>query len=212
MEATTFNIWGYILIPILSAVLGGWVGAYFGGKYQSIRENKKMTKVRNIAIKALNILKKYNKQIFTEAESEFNTSLTIAEKRTIIVLLHKLGVPVNIPINDTFNIHRVHFSDKVIDKDEIDGMILQVNQKHCDSLFFIDAESYFNSNRQYITAREIGKKYVKEVLAKSLYHAQTNQVEYPNGWLLNFGLGESRFLRIFHEETCFDMFYDKMAM
>lgn len=208
MGPTTFNILGYILIPLFAAVLGGWVGAYFGGKYQSARENKKMKEVRDIAIKALDILKKYNKQTFTEAESEFNTSLTIAEKRTIIVLLHKLGIPVNIPINDTFNIHRIHFSNKVIDKDEIEGMILQISQKHCDNLFFIDAENYFNSNRQYITTREIGKKYVKEVLAKSLYNAETKQVEYPTGWVLNFGSGEYRSLRIFHEEACLDMIYD----
>ena len=34
MEPTTFNIGAYVLIPILAAVLGGWVGAFFGNKYQ----------------------------------------------------------------------------------------------------------------------------------------------------------------------------------
>lgn len=208
MEATTFNIWGYILIPLLSAVLGGWVGAYFGSKYQSARENKKMKKVRDIAIKALDILKKYNKHSFTEAESEFNTSLTIAEKRTIIVLLHKLGIPINIPINNTFDIHRIHFSEILVDKDEIDGMILQINQKHCDNLFFIDAETYFNSNQQLVTLRNVGKKYVKDVLSKSRYNSQTGQVSYPDNWVSLFGVGEYLSLRVLHEQACIDILYD----
>lgn len=33
MEQTIFNIGVYILIPILSAVIGSWVSAYFGNKY-----------------------------------------------------------------------------------------------------------------------------------------------------------------------------------
>ena len=56
MEPTAFTIGAYILIPILSAVLG----AYFGNIFQRAREDKKMAKVRNIAIKALKIIKKYS--------------------------------------------------------------------------------------------------------------------------------------------------------
>lgn len=77
----------YILIPVLAAVLGGWVGAYFGSKYQKEKEEEKMTEVRDIAIKALDILKKYSKQLFCNAEDDFNTSLTITDKRCVIVLL-----------------------------------------------------------------------------------------------------------------------------
>ena len=53
MESSAFSIGVYILIPILSAVLGGWVGAYFGNKYRRAQEDKRMQKVRDIAIKAL---------------------------------------------------------------------------------------------------------------------------------------------------------------
>ena len=97
----------------------------------------------------------------------YNTDLTVAEKRTIIVLLHKLGIPIIVPTNEAFDIHRIHFADRIIDEREIDGIVLQINQRHCDNLFFIDAESYFGANRQYITVREVGKRYVREVLAKS---------------------------------------------
>lgn len=33
MELTVVNIAVFVLIPILTAVLGGWVGAYYGNKY-----------------------------------------------------------------------------------------------------------------------------------------------------------------------------------
>lgn len=212
MESTTINIWVYTLTPILAAVLGGWVGAYFGKKYQEKQEDKKMTAVRSIATKALDIIKHYKNQSFNNAENQFNTDLTIAQKRTIIVLLHKLGIPIIIPANEVFDIHRIHFSDRIIDESEIDGIILQINQKHCDNLFFLDAEDYFNSNRQYVTIREVGKKYVKTVLAKSIYNTETNQITYPNGWWTNFGLGEYLSLRIFHEIACSDRLYDQKGV
>ena len=100
-----------------------------------------MAKVRDIAINALNIIKHYNGQSYTKAENQFNTDLTIAQKRTIIVLLHKLGIPIIVPANETFDIHRIHFAERIIDEKEIDGIILQVNQKHCDNLFFLRAEN-----------------------------------------------------------------------
>lgn len=209
MEPTTFNIGSYILIPILSAVLGGWVGAYFGARYQRMQEDKKLAKIRNIAIKALNVLRKYENQSYTKAENQFNTDLTIAQKRTIIVLLHKLGIPIIVPANETFDIHKIHFADKYIDIKEIDGIMLQINQKHCDNLFFLDAENYFNLNRQYATIREVGKKYVRTVLANSQYNQGTNQVSYPSNWMSNFGLGEIMSLRILHEQACSDMIYDQ---
>jgi len=209
MEPTTFNIGAYILIPILAAVLGGWVGAFFGNKYQKAKEDEKMAEVRNIAIKALNIIRHYNGQSYVKAENQFNTDLTIAQKRTIIVLLHKLGIPITVPANETFNIHRIHFVERIIDEKEIDGIILQINQRHCDNLFFIDAERYFGANRQYITIRELGKRYVREVLAKSHYNSETKQTNYNPDWYKTFGLGEYLSLRYLHEQACFDVLYDQ---
>ena len=211
MEPTTFNIGAYILIPILSAVLGGWVGAYFGNKYQRSQEDKKIEKVRNIAINALNIIKKYDKQPYANVENQFNTDLTIVQKRTIIVLLHKLGIPIIVPANERFDIHKIHFANRTVDAKEIEGIILQVSQKHCDNLFFLDADNYFNSNRQYAAIREVGKKYVNTVLAKSHYNNETKQVSYPDGWVSQFGLGEYMSLRILHEQACTDLLYDQQG-
>lgn len=209
MEPTKFYFGVNILIPILSAVLGGWVGAFFGNLYRKSQEDKKLQKVRNIAIDALIIIKKYVNQPYSNVENQFNTDLSIAQKRTIIVLLHKLGIPIIVPANESFDIHQIHFSNRIVDENEIDGIILQITQKHCDNLFFLDAENYFNSNRQYAYIREVGKKYVKEVLAKSHYNCDTNQVSYPNGWGSWFGVGEYMSLRLLHEQVCIDMVYNK---
>lgn len=209
MESTIFNIIAYILIPILTAVIGGWVGAYLGSKYQEKKEEKKMVEVRDIAVKALTILRKYAKQVYSNAEDDFNTSLTITDKRCVIVLLHKLGVPVYVPANERFDIHRIHFANRLVDSNEIDGIILQIQQKHCDNLFFLDAETYFTSNLQFTAIREVGKKYVKEVLSKSIYNKETKQVTYPDGWVTSFGLGEYFAVRILHEQACTDILYDQ---
>lgn len=209
MELTSFNIFVYILIPILAAVLGGWVGAYFGSRYQENKEEKKLTEVRNIAVKALRIIRKYAKQEYSKAEDEFNTSLTITDKRCVIVLLHKLGVPVFVPANERFDIHRIHFASRIVDTDEIDGIILQIQQKHCDNLFFLDAETYFTSNLHYTAIREVGKKYVKEVLSQSVFNKESKQVTYPDGWVSKFGLGEYFAIRILHEQACTDILYDQ---
>lgn len=209
MEPTVFNIGAYILIPILAAVLGGWVGAFFGNKYQKAQEDKKMAEVRDIAIRALEIIKRYSKQSYCVAENEFNNSLSITDKRSVIVLLHKLGIPIYVAANDTFDIHKIHFADRIIDKEEIEGIEFQISQKHCDNLFYIDAENYFNSNRQLTAIRDVGKKYIRNVLAKSHYNSETKQVRYPDDWVPKFGLGEYMSLRILHEQACSDMIYDK---
>ena len=209
MSLTTLDIFVYILVPILTAVLGGCVGAYFGSKFQDYKEEKKMSELRGIAIKALMIIKKYAKQSYKNAEDEFNTSLMITDKRCVIVLLHKLGIPVFVPANERFDIHRIQFANLIVESDEIDGIILQIQQKHCDNLFFLDAETYFSSNLQFTAIREAGKKYVKEVLSQSIYNKEKKQVTYPDGWMSKFGLGEYFAIRILHEQACIDVLYDQ---
>lgn len=209
MEITAFNTVAFILIPIFAASLGGWVGAFWGKKYQERKENKKMEEVRAIAIKALNIIRRYSKQSYCMAENEFNTSLTVTDKRSVIVLLHKLGIPILVPVNNTFDIRKIHFADRIIDKEEIDDIEFQIKQNHCDNLFFIDAENYFNSNRQLTAIRDVGKKYIKNVLAKSTFDSKTNLVSYPDDWTKSFGPGEYLSIRILHEQACLDMIYDQ---
>ena len=104
MEWTWLNFIAFILIPLLTAGIGGWVGAYFGDKYRKDKESQEKEMVRNIAIKALNILKSYAKKSYRETEGEFNRVMSIAEKRTVIVSLHKLGIPFGVPSNESFNI------------------------------------------------------------------------------------------------------------
>ena len=72
-----------------------------------------MKKVRAIVIKALDVIKKYSKQSYMNAESDFNTSLSITEKRMVIVALHKLGIPMGVPANEVFDIRKIHFLDEV---------------------------------------------------------------------------------------------------
>ena len=174
MEVNTSSIIIYVLVPILIAVLGGWVGAYFGNKYRKNKESHEKEIVRNIAIKALNILKSYSGKSFLEAEGEFNKSMSIAEKRTVVVTLHKLGIPFGIPSNETFNIRDIHFVIIPVNENDINGIILQITKGYCDNLFYIDPESYFASNFTLFAIRNSGKKYVKEILAKSKVNSETN--------------------------------------
>lgn len=209
MEPTAFNIGAYVLIPILAAVLGGWVGAFFGNKYQKAKEDGKMAKVRNIAIKALNIIKSYSKRSYREVEGEFNKSLSIAEKRTIVVALHKLGVPFGVPTDETFNIKKIHFIDAVIDLEEIDGIILQIEKGYCDNLFYLDPDSYFAANYTLFAKRNIAKRYVSEVLAKSRVDLTTNQLIEPIELGKIFSLGEFKSIQVLREQVRDQMYFDK---
>ena len=103
-----------IIIAFLTALVGGLIGTYGGARFLNLREDYKMKKVRAIAIKALDVIKKYSKQSYMNAESDFNTSLSITEKRMVIVALHKLGIPVGVPANEVFDIRKIHFLDKMI--------------------------------------------------------------------------------------------------
>lgn len=123
MEVNALIIVIYVLVPILTAVLGGWVGAFFGNKYREDKESHEKEIVRNIAINALNILKSYSGKSFREAEGEFNKAMSIAEKRTVVVAFHKLGIPLCIPSNETFNIREVHFVDMIVNENDINGII-----------------------------------------------------------------------------------------
>ena len=197
-----------IIIPLATAIIGALIGTYCGAYFLGKRQETKMEKVRAIAIKALEVLKKYSKQSFRNAENDFNTSLSLVEKRTILVALHKLGIPIGIPTDEVFNIKKVYFLDTIIDRDELDDIILQIGKGYCDNLFYLDTDTYFAANYTLFTMRNVAKKYVKEVLAKS--KCDTNKkVWYPENWVVNFGVGEYLSLRILHEQLCVDYIYDK---
>lgn len=95
------------IISILLALLSAFLGGYFGAWFQHSFQNRKVNKVRKIAIKALDVFCRYVKQgqTFDKAASEFNNSLDVVEKRAVLVALCKLGIPVVKPINDLFQIY-----------------------------------------------------------------------------------------------------------
>lgn len=151
-----------IVINVFSALLAAFLGGYFGAWFQHSFQNRKVNKVRKIAIKALDVFSRNAKQgqAFDKAASEFNNSLDVVEKRAILVALCKLGIPVVKPINDLFQIEDVKFENKLIDKDTISLMKGQVNKGNCDDLFFSDVEAYFSSNTRLLAVRAVAKKYV----------------------------------------------------
>lgn len=209
MEVNVLSIILYVLVPILTAMLGGWVGAYFGNKYREDKELHEKAIVRNIAIKALNILKSYSGKSYREAEGEFNKSMSIAEKRTIAVALHKLGVPFGVPSNETFNIREIHFVDILVNENDINGIILQITKGYCDNLFYIDPDSYFASNFTLFAMRNSGKKYVKEILAKSKVNTETNVLTEPAELGTVFTLGEFKAIQVLREQVRDQMYFDK---
>lgn len=209
MDVNTLSIIIYVLVPMLTAVLGGWVGAYFGNKYRKDKESHEKEIVRNIAIKALNILKSYSGKSFREAEGEFNKSMSIAEKRTVVVALHKLGIPFGIPSNETFNIREIHFVSIPVNENDINGIILQITKGYCDNLFYLDPDSYFASNFTLFAKRNSGKKYVKEILAKSKVNTETNVLTEPAELGAVFTLGEFKAIQVLREQVRDQMYFDK---
>ena len=57
-----------IIIPIATAIIGALIGTYGGAYFIGRKQEKRMKKVRAIAIKALRVLKKYSKQSFIDTE------------------------------------------------------------------------------------------------------------------------------------------------
>lgn len=110
-----------IVVIVVSAIAGGFFGAWFSYRFQS----RKIVKVRRIAIKALEIFLNYAKkrQTYDLAASEFNNKINIVEKRAILVALCKLGIPIAKPVDDVFCIEHVRFEHEEIDRDTINLMI-----------------------------------------------------------------------------------------
>ena len=202
-----------IIIAFLTALVGGLIGTYGGARFLNLREDYKMKKVRAIAIKALDVIKKYSKQSYMNAESDFNTSLSITEKRMVIVALHKLGIPMGVPANEVFDIRKIHFLDKMIDKDEIDGIVFQIEKGYCDNLFYQDPDSYFAANYTLFAMRNAGKKYVKEILSKMVINPETKQFKEPMNDLSQiFTLGEFKAIQVLRELVRDQMYFDENGL
>ena len=175
------------------------------------RTHVKIDKVRNIAIKGLNIIKGYAKdnKTFSAANNEFNNKINIAEKRAILVAMHKLGIPIINTEKDTFNIKEIRFGNRTIDSIEINDIILQIEKGHCDNLFFLEVDSYFSSNIRTETIRSIAKRFIEEVLTNSKVDFNERKIIYPKNWFNNFTYGEKINTSVFREVINNEEYFDE---
>lgn len=199
-------IFSNISITILTAIISGFLGAWFQYWFQ----NRKVNKVRGIAIKALKIFQGYakKKQTFDMVASEFNNKIDIVEKRAVLVALCKLGIPVVRPVDDSFHIENVRFEHEEIDKETIELMIGQVNKGNCDDLFFSDVETYFSSNTRLMAVRAVAKKYVDIDFAYCYYDKQKDQIIHTKIATDLFTPGELNILAVFKLRSSWDTFFD----
>lgn len=207
IQRLAINIIAYLIVPLGSAFIGTWWGSR---KLMSYKEEEKK-RIRGIAIKALNILKKYakNKNTFKMAENDFNTSLSIAEKRAILVALYKLGIPIEIPLGNEFRIATISFLAEQIDPANIDDIISQIDKGYGDTLFFLDAESYFNDNLRIKTLRFLAKKYVNEFIIPSELDRDKLEINFPYKLSEKFSYLEINAILVFKKLTLSDEFYNK---
>ena len=205
----THNIWSW-LFPLISGTIGALIGTYGGSCFLHWKREKKIKNVRAIAVKALKIFKAYarQKKNYVDAANEFNTKFNISEKRAVVVALHKLGIPFETPTKDTLDVKNLIFRNMLIDRDEIDTMIEQIQQGHCDSLFFTDIESYFASNLRLNAVRNVGKKYVEEVQAKShIDKEKPNTIINPDNWSKAFTPGEYQTIAVLRERLALSEYF-----
>lgn len=200
-----------ILINVFSALLAAFLGGYFGAWFQHSFQNRKVNKVRKIAIKALDVFSRYVKQgqTFDKAASEFNNSLDVVEKRAVLVALCKLGIPVVKPINDLFQIEDVKFEHKLIDKDTLELMKGQVNKGNCDDIFFSDVDAYFSSNTRLLAVRAVAKKYVDLVFSTCECDKEKQVVNYSVNMSLLFTPGELNIINVFKKRSCWLDYFDE---
>lgn len=198
-----------ILVSLISGVIGAFVGTYYGSYFALKKEEKRKEEVRAIAIKAIDVIKKYahDGKTYDIVDAEFNNTLSVAEKRIVVVALHKLGIPVIVPSSSKFQIEKVSFAKKVIDKDELNAISNQIHQGHCDHLFFTDPGQYFDDNVRLRTVRALAIRWVREVYMKSIINRETKQVEYPINWFDSYTYGEQLALCVFRARSSTETYF-----
>ena len=199
----------YIGVTLISGAAGAWIGTYCGAQFSAKKQEQRNKEMRNMAIKGLNILKKYSGKgnTYDMAESEFNNSLSVAEKRVFIVALHKLGIPILATSFTKFDIQCIHFDKIIIDRDEISAIINQIESGYCDQLFYIDPETYFSDNIRLRTLRSISKRWVEEVFAKSIIDRDNKKIYYSDKWFERFTLAERFAIAVFKEKIGVDEYF-----
>lgn len=117
-----------IVITLLSGAIGALIGTYFGAHFITKKEETRKKEIRAIALKAINLIKKYanGENTFDMVSSEFNNTMSLSEKRTVIVAMHKLGIPIVIPTTSVFRIEAICFAKKRICKEELSAIAAQI--------------------------------------------------------------------------------------
>lgn len=195
------------IVTLLTTAIGAFIGTLYGSKklYEYQQSGKIAT--RKTALKAVDILKKYSGQPYSNVQSDFNTSLSISEKRAVLVTLHKLGVPILVPSTISFQISDVQFSDAIISKEELESISSQIEKGNCDYLFYEDVENHFSSNLRLNTLRELAKRYVNHVMKNS--RCENGEISNPNNWAtLYFTPGEVQAILVFHYRVSDNIYYE----
>ena len=198
------------LFSLLSGAVGALIGTY-GGVYFSFNKQEKSKRLsRTMAVKAIDIFKKYSKKngTFDQANQEFNNSFSLAEKRAILVALHKLGIPIIVSPERGFVITEVCFDKAIIDKEELQAIREQIEKGFCDQLFYLDPDTYFNENIRIATIRSIAKRWTRDVLLRSSFDFETKAVHYPDDWLTQYSWGEKLVLAVFKMRVVTNEYFD----
>lgn len=204
IATVTISSW---LIPLLSGIAGALIGTFFGAYFLNRYQKSDKERIRKIAIRAAEIFKPYKGKSFVDAQSEFNNKLTLAEKRAVIVALHKLGIPIETPYSKTFNVNEVEFCNQHISEECIDDIIMQVNKGLCDHLFFLDVEEHFSSNLRLMTLRKLAQRYVEKVLSKSIF-IRPNKIQHIPNWTDLFSPGELETIWVFRDKVANSLYYN----
>lgn len=196
-----------VIVTLLTTAIGAFIGTMYGSKklYEFQQSSKIAT--RKTALKAVEILKKYSGQPYNNAGYDFNTSLSISEKRAVLVALHKLGIPIIVPSTTAFQISDIQFSDALIIKEELESIAAQLDNGNCDYLFYEDVENYFSSNLRLNTLRELAKRYVNNVMKFSRY--DNGNISDPKNWeTMYFTPGEVQAIMVFYKRVHDQIYYE----
>ena len=198
-------------VDITTALASALIGTYFGTFFLAKREENKVKKVRAIAIRALEIIKGYAKYngTYNKACQELNTKLNIAEKRAVIVALHKVGLPIQTPVNTPFDIKNIQLNNDVIDKDFLDDAKNQIDHGYCDHLFYEDPDKYFSENLRIETLRSLARRFIDNTLGHSTYKKDEEMIYYPESWLTSYSWGEKKAIWVFKCQVTSNMYFHK---
>lgn len=194
---------------LISAIIGGIIGTYLGAFFIYKKQQERYKNIRKIAIRALKIFKKYQRKTYHDALNEFNASLNLTEKRAILVVLHKIGIPITAESSGKFNINEVLFSKNIIENNNIDNMVFQIESGNCDHIFFEDPDEYFNKNVLRNYKRHIATKYIKNIFSKSRINKDGNIIYYPEKWWEQFSLGEFSIVLVLRDKLSDSYLFEK---